>query len=134
MFNKIRSTFETPAAGLSVAAVNRRKDTIQKMLNMSSSASTQGERDVNKLLSAAGNNMQVLAPAACFSVDPSTLIAGNGREEEQALIGGHVPTSAAMVAPASSSYGANRSVGVSAASATGVTGNKAKYLPLLPMV
>ena len=55
------------------------------------------------------------------------------REEEQALIGGHVPVSAA-VAPANSSYGANRSVGVSAASATGVTGNKAKYLPLLPMV
>ena len=133
MFNKLRSTFKDAPAGLSVASVNKRKDNIQKILNMANSVGTQGERDVNKLLSAANSGMQVLAPAACFSVDPSTLIAGNGREEEQALIGGHVSTTA-MVAPASTSYGANRSVGVSAAPATGVTGNKVKYLPLLPMV
>ena len=128
MFNKIRSTFKDAPAALTVASVNKRKDAIQNMLNMASNAGTQADRDVNKLLGAASRGMQVLAPAACFSVDPSTLIAGNGREEEQALIGGHVTTTATMVAPAS------RSVGVSAASATGVTGNKAKYLPLLPMV
>ena len=133
MFNKIRSTFETPAAGLSVAAVNRRKDNIQKILNMSNSAASQSDRDVNKLLSAAGDNMQVLAPAACFSVDPSTLIAGNSaREEHQALIGGHAPTTAA-VAPASS-YTMSRGA-ATPATQTGVTGSqKVKYLPLLPMV
>ena len=114
-----------------MAAVNKRKDNIQKILNMANSVGTQGERDINKLLGAAGN-MQVLAPAACFSVDPSKLVAGNDREEHQALIGGHMTTATAAVAPAGN-YGVGRSATAPAAQ-TGVTGNKVKYLPLLPMV
>ena len=66
------------------------------------------------------------APAACFSVDPSALIAGNGNEEHVALMHPH----AAVVAPAP----AGRSVGVTITSPTDVTGKKVKYLPLLPMV
>ena len=133
MFNKIRSTFKDAPAALTVASVNKRKNAIQKMLNMSNGAGSQGSRDVNKLLSAASNNMQILAPAACFSVDPAALIAGSSNEEHQALIGGHVPATATMVAPMSS-YGLSRGA-VAPASQTGVTGNqKVKYLPLLPMV
>ena len=132
MFNKIRSTFKDAPAALTVASVNKRKDNIQKILNMANSVGSQGERDVNKLLGAASRSMQVLAPAACFSVDPSTLIAGGAREEHQALIGGHVTTPAA-VAPVYS-YAMGRGA-AAPATQTGVTGNqKAKYLPLLPMV
>jgi hypothetical protein len=130
MWNKISSTFKDAPAGLSVASVNKRKESIQQMLGATSNASSQGSRDITKLLSAVNNNMEILAPSACFSVDPSTLIAGSGLEEHQALIGGNAPT--AVVVPISS-YRIGR--GAAAPSTqTGVTGQKVKYLPLLPMV
>lgn len=72
--------------------------------------------------------MTTSAPAACFSVAPSTLIAGNGNEEHVALMHPHAATAAVAPAPAS------RSVGVTVTAPTDVTGRKGKYLPLLPMV
>ena len=124
-FAKIWSSFKGNVDPLSASTLMKRKNNIQAALRAAARGESQLARDIAQ--------MTTSAPAACFSVDPSTLIAGNGaREEHQALIGGHMTTPAA-VAPVSS-YAMGRGAAAPAAQ-TGMTGNqKVKYLPLLPMV
>ena len=126
MFNKLRSTFKDAPAGLSVASVNKRKESIQRMLGPTSNASSQGSRDITKLLSAVNTNMEILAPSACFTVSAAAFRTERNREEEEALMSA---SAAVSIAPSSAAC----SIGV-AVPQTGVTGQKVKYMPLLPMV
>jgi hypothetical protein len=126
-FQKLRSTFKQSPSALTAASVSNRKAAMQNLINSSSGGqASQVSRDLNKLMGAINENVGG-APSACFSISAAAFKADRDRESKEALLSG----SRAVLMPASSGGGG----GVQASSSqTGVTGQKIKYLPLLPIV